>query len=550
MNRYFIESTFRKLNRHFLLSLSCLFIVLLSGLLVPGDSHGLKCPMLSIEAEVIIQNVGKQSEERSGLNVRKNHNVEADKVSELTPRVFDGTTGTVKGIFQGEKYIWYHVEWIEPKITGWSVGIYNGEKVITTISEAVQKDKLAEVLFGLEEEEADLKTKHDENDYQCYPLDFSDETQGYNGGHGGWDVRITPEVDPHRDAYFYALTAGEVIRAKNMYLDAWGTEVFRKNEPNIIAIYGDDGRTTLYLHAREVYVSLGQRVKAGITRLGKQGKEGFATGPHVHIEVRDGRTIFSSFGAEPPSNPDLPPNIPPIPYLYKKYQEDSGAVGGGNEPSTSDVNDDGQVNILDLLMVWENIETRNLQFDVNHDGIVNKADIIIVAENLDDPAPAAPSISSGNQIEGVTVHEGQAYIGDKSLSEEKIQGLLLAIHENGNNSLASKHSIAILESILTVIVSNKTMLLPNYPNPFNPETWIPYQLAKPAEVTLTIYAINGHVVRVLDVGHQPAGMYHGKSRAAYWDGRNSVGEAVASGVYFYTLSTGDFTATQKMLIWK
>ena len=511
--------------------------------------------MLSIEDTVIIQNVGKQSEERSGLNVRENHNVEAGNVSELTPRVFDGTTGTVKGIFQGEKYIWYHVEWIEPKITGWSVGIYNGEKVITTISDALQKNKLAEVLFGLEENEADLKTKHDENDYQCYPLDFSDETQGYNGGHGGWDVRTTPKMDPHRDAYFYALTTGEVIRAKNMYLDASGTKVFRENEPNIIAIYGDDGRTTLYLHAREVYVSLGQRVKAGITRLGKQGEEGFATGPHVHIEVRDGRTIFSSLGAEPPRNPDLPPNIPPIPYLYEKYQKDSeavggGAVGGGHEPSIPDVNDDGQVNILDLLMVWENIGTRRLQFDVNHDGIVNKADIIMVAENLDDPALAAPSISSHNQIEGVTVHEGQAYIGDKRLSEEKIQGLLLAIHENGNNSLAFKHSTATLESILTVIVSNKTTLLPNYPNPFNPETWFPYQLAKPSNVQINIFDAQGVLVRMLPLGHQSAGYYTSRNRAAYWDGRNALGERVASGVYFYTFKAGDFTATRKMLILK
>ena len=95
-----------------------------------------------------------------------------------------------------------------------------------------------------------------------------------------------------------------------------------------------------------------------------------------------------------------------------------------------------------------------------------------------------------------------------------------------------------------------TSLLPNYPNPFNPETWIPYQLAQPADVTLTIYDIHGRVVRGLDLGHQRAGMYHGRSRAAYWDGRNAVGEPVASGVYFYTLTAGEFTATRKMLIKK
>jgi flagellar hook assembly protein FlgD len=93
-------------------------------------------------------------------------------------------------------------------------------------------------------------------------------------------------------------------------------------------------------------------------------------------------------------------------------------------------------------------------------------------------------------------------------------------------------------------------LQPNYPNPFNPETWIPYQLATPAEVTLTIYDMNGEVVRRLDVGHQAAGLYQSRSRAVYWDGRNQRGESVASGLYFYTLRANDFTATRKMLIRK
>ena len=93
-------------------------------------------------------------------------------------------------------------------------------------------------------------------------------------------------------------------------------------------------------------------------------------------------------------------------------------------------------------------------------------------------------------------------------------------------------------------------LLQNYPNPFNPETWIPYQLSKSTDVTLTIYDSQGRVVRALDLGHQAAGFYEGRSRAAYWDGRNSVGEPVASGVYFYTLTAGDFTATRKLLIRK
>ena len=96
----------------------------------------------------------------------------------------------------------------------------------------------------------------------------------------------------------------------------------------------------------------------------------------------------------------------------------------------------------------------------------------------------------------------------------------------------------------------QTTLLPNFPNPFNPETWIPYQLAKPSEVTITIYDIRGRVVRVLVLGHQAAGIYRSRSKAALWDGRNHFGEKVATGVYFYRLTAGDFSATRKMLIQK
>ena len=92
--------------------------------------------------------------------------------------------------------------------------------------------------------------------------------------------------------------------------------------------------------------------------------------------------------------------------------------------------------------------------------------------------------------------------------------------------------------------------LSNYPNPFNPETWIPYQLAKSADVNITIYNVRGTVVRQLALGHQAAGVYHNRSRAAYWDGRNALGEPVANGIYFYTLTAGEFSATRKMLIRK
>ena len=107
-----------------------------------------------------------------------------------------------------------------------------------------------------------------------------------------------------------------------------------------------------------------------------------------------------------------------------------------------------------------------------------------------------------------------------------------------------------LEQLLVALTPKETTLLPNYPNPFNPETWIPYQLAEPADVTISIYTADGKLVRTLELGHQEVGIYESRSRAAYWDGRNALGEPVASGVYFYTFTAGKFTATGKMLIRK
>ena len=119
----------------------------------------------------------------------------------------------------------------------------------------------------------------------------------------------------------------------------------------------------------------------------------------------------------------------------------------------------------------------------------------------------------------------------------------------GANAIEN-YSGSALTTQVTVTADRENVLLANFPNPFNPETWIPYQLAKPTEVTITIYALNGQVVRTLALGHQVTGMYQNRSRAAYWDGKNEFGEKVASGLYFYTLTAGDFTATRKMLIRK
>ena len=96
----------------------------------------------------------------------------------------------------------------------------------------------------------------------------------------------------------------------------------------------------------------------------------------------------------------------------------------------------------------------------------------------------------------------------------------------------------------------QTLLLQNYPNPFNPETWIPYHLSEAAPVTLSIYNANGQRIRTLSLGFQAAGFYQSRSRAAYWDGRNDLGERVSSGVYFYQLSTPSEHQMKRMVIVK
>ena len=107
-----------------------------------------------------------------------------------------------------------------------------------------------------------------------------------------------------------------------------------------------------------------------------------------------------------------------------------------------------------------------------------------------------------------------------------------------------------LQQLLDALTPQETVLLPNYPNPFNPETWIPYHLAEAADVTLTVYDTKGAPVCQLDLGHQPAGDYTTRTRAAYWDGQNENGELVASGVYFYQFRAGNYTAVQRMVIVK
>ena len=157
-----------------------------------------------------------------------------------------------------------------------------------------------------------------------------------------------------------------------------------------------------------------------------------------------------------------------------------------------------------------------------------------------------------NEVSDVSALEGLINLEDLYLDENPIADLapLHRLKAKNPDVVLDIDIGAVAAAPAAPMLSVETLLLPNYPNPFNPETWIPYQLAKPADVTMSIYSVDGRLVRTLALGYQSAGVYRSRNRAAHWDGRNNVGEKVASGLYFYTFTAGDFTATRKMIIRK
>ena len=200
---------------------------------------------------------------------------------------------------------------------------------------------------------------------------------------------------------------------------------------------------------------------------------------------------------------------------------------------SEDVNADGVVDVEDLVLVAATIGTTPPDGtipnpDVNSDGVVNSEDLALVMTALE-TTPTAPAVV---------------------LTAENLQRWIDEAKQLTNKDETFLRGIGVLEELLASLLPKRTALLANYPNPFNPETWIPYQLGKATDVTIVIHAMNGSLIRRLSLGHQVAGMYRNKNRAAYWDGRNEFGEAVASGIYFYTLTAGEYTSTRKMLIRK
>ena len=275
----------------------------------------------------------------------------------------------------------------------------------------------------------------------------------------------------------------------------------------------------------------GKIVGLSSTRISEGGADGQGTLLSVSFTAKAaGETRLSLHNFQAGSSTGASFSSPPLDMFID--------IGGETVGPAWDVNEDGVTDVTDVGLVTAAIGQAppvNPRTDVNGDGVVDGKDLAVVAEHLGEQADAAAPL-----------HVALPF----GLAPEMVEHALDLLRAADDGSLTFRRGIANLESILATFIPEKTGLLHNYPNPFNPETWIPYQLSEATEVKVHIYAANGALVRTLDLGYQPAGIYRYRSRAAYWDGRNNLGEPVASGVYFYTLTVGDFSATRKMVIRK
>ena len=215
----------------------------------------------------------------------------------------------------------------------------------------------------------------------------------------------------------------------------------------------------------------------------------------------------------------------------------SSAGSGTTASNKYDVNGDGSVNNADSDAITVAIAAgaTDAKYDVNGDGTVNVFDLVEIIANRDPGAAGAPTLF-GMKLSAVQI----------DIIEEQID-LLIATNDRSPSAM---RVLVYLQQLLVTARPEKTQLLANYPNPFNPETWIPYELATDTNVQITIYNTQGVVIRSLQFGHQSAGYYVGRDRAAYWDGRNALGEQVASGLYFYQLETDEMSLMRKMVILK
>ncbi|MCZ6678393.1 MAG: T9SS type A sorting domain-containing protein [Candidatus Poribacteria bacterium] len=219
-----------------------------------------------------------------------------------------------------------------------------------------------------------------------------------------------------------------------------------------------------------------------------------------------------------------------------------------------DINRDYKVNLFDIAALGKSFgksisEDARPNPDVNRDGIVDIVDFVQIGLHFGEEyspvpgAPAAPAIALETWV-------------PQRVDATQLSTLQQMMREVTRHPLANTPAFMRSRELLAKLLSAasevpaQTRLLPNFPNPFNPETWMPYQLADDATVKISIYNADGRLIRSLMSGNQLKGSYLTRDKAAYWNGRNDTGELVTSGLYFYHLTAGDFTATKRMVILK
>ena len=178
---------------------------------------------------------------------------------------------------------------------------------------------------------------------------------------------------------------------------------------------------------------------------------------------------------------------------------------------------------------------------MNGDGQVNVLDLVQVAGALGEDAAAAPT--------EFDIFESSVATPEEMVATSQALNALEGMSEMSPDVEIAIRLLRLWLTHLTQTVT-ETKLLPNFPNPFNPETWIPYQLAEGADVIVLIYDAGGRLVREIPLGFKPTGYYLTRSEAAHWDGQNQNGEQVSSGVYFLRFMAGEFSASRRVVIVK
>ena len=239
----------------------------------------------------------------------------------------------------------------------------------------------------------------------------------------------------------------------------------------------------------------------------------------------DGRTLIEGKSDGTVILWEITPLAEPLPVMNPHVVEPSQVA--------PDVNGDGGVDIQDLALVAARFgQSARTGADVNGDSVVNISDAVLVAgmaDNITDTLSGLPDGAAALRTIDIK----------RWIEEARLLGLPQPI---------SMRAVQFLQNLLAALTPNDTALLPNYPNPFNPETWIPYRLARDVGVEISIYNTKGVLVREMRLGLQAAGFYTDKRNAAYWDGCNDSGKLLQSGLYFYEFRAGSYRAARRMAI--